>query len=69
MKKKKKNPQFIPNAETLDIEHLIKDPKCELKQLDIISLNVILDFINIKHEILSDCLIVNVKKTLLKNFI
>ena len=65
----KENPQPTPNAETLDIEHLRNAPKCELKQLDIFSLNVILDFNNIKHEILCDCLIVNVEKTPLKNFI
>ena len=39
----KKNPQSILNAETLDIVHLRKAPKCELEQLDIVSLNVILD--------------------------
>ena len=29
---KKKNPLVIPNAEILDIEHIIKDPKCDPKQ-------------------------------------
>ena len=69
MTKKKKNPLVIPNAEILDIEHIIKDPKCEPKQLDIVSLNVIIDFDDIKHEILSDSLIANVEKTLLEKFI
>ena len=64
----KKNPQPILNAETLDIVHLRKAPKCELKQLDIVSLNVILDFENIKHEILSNCLIVNLEKNTAKKF-
>ena len=36
---KKKNPQSILNAETLDIVHLRKAPKCELKRLDIFSLD------------------------------